>query len=75
MLVYLTKDGAIGAQERGFAAVEITVVPHLAIGLRITKETLVTLLSTLEAGLRNLRIVGIINARTTCARTRMFIYG
>lgn len=49
-------------------------MPHLAIGLRITEEALVTLLRALEAGLRNLRIVRIINASSTCAGSRMFIY-
>lgn len=69
----LTEDGAIGTQKGGLAAVKVAVVPHLAIGFGITKETFVTLLRALEACLGYFRIVGIVYASTSSCGTRMLI--
>lgn len=69
----LTKDGAIGAQKGGLSAVKVAVVPHLAIGLGITKETFITLLRALEACLGYFRIVGIVYASTSGGGTRMLV--
>lgn len=72
--IYLTKYGSIGAKERSLSSIEITVMPDLAIGLRIAKESLVALLGALKTGLRDLRIVRIIDARSSSAWSWMFIY-
>lgn len=69
----LTKDGAIGTQKGGLATVEVAVVPHLAIGLGITKETFVALLRALEACLGYFCIVGKVYASTSCCGARVFI--
>jgi len=72
-LVYLTEYSSIGTKKRCLSAVEIAIVPDLAIGLRIPEESLVSLLGALKTCLRYLRIVGIIDASSSCTWSRMFI--